>query len=286
VGQENGQPLKLGVAVLEHSHGLSLGAGMQRLIDYETFDLTRGCLVRSAKKKIKKYWHSWGYLQTLLDRNGECVDLKPEELNPLLEFYFVNEQRENYDLTEEQAIAFSKPDTIQNPLLLEILSSASAMISEIVSIFEQDDDTEDILDDFFDDDQDEEPNNEPNNEQKISEHQNEVNPITTLTFSQPSPTQLETLQLHQQGLTIEEIAASRNIRPSTVIEHLAELIERNQSVDINQLMPPEKQSAIWKALQLVGENLNPIRNYLGESYSFDEIRLVRALWRRKHQKLE
>lgn len=90
--------------------------------------------------------------------------------------------------------------------------------------------------------------------------------------------------MHQQGLTIEEIAASRNIRSSTVIEHLAELIQLNQSVDINQLVPPEKQSAIWKALQLVGENLNPIRNYLGDSYSFEEIRLVRALWRQKHQK--
>lgn len=163
VGQENGQPLKLGVAVLEHTHGLSLGAGMQRLIDYDTFDLTRGCLVRSAKKKIKKYWHSWGYLQTLLDRNGEWVDLKPEELNPLLEFYFVADQRENYDLTKDQVISFSKPDTIQNPLLLEILSSASSMISEIVSIFEQDDDTEDVLDDLFGEDEVEAQNNEANN---------------------------------------------------------------------------------------------------------------------------
>jgi hypothetical protein len=54
VGQENGEPFKLGVAVLEHTHGLSVNAGLERLTNYETFDLTRGCFVRSAEKKFLK----------------------------------------------------------------------------------------------------------------------------------------------------------------------------------------------------------------------------------------
>lgn len=132
VGEENGQRFKLGVAVLEHTHGLSVGAGMQRLIDYETFDLTRGCLVRSAEKKILKNWHSSGYLETLLQNGGEWADLKPEEIKPLLEFYFVYDQRDNYDLTEEQIIKFAKPDIIQNLLILEILSSPTAIIADIL----------------------------------------------------------------------------------------------------------------------------------------------------------
>ena len=53
IGIERDKELKIGVAVLQHSHGLSVGAGMTRLIDYETFDLTRGCLVRSKDKKQK-----------------------------------------------------------------------------------------------------------------------------------------------------------------------------------------------------------------------------------------
>lgn len=140
VGEENGQRFKLGVAVLEHTHGLSVGAGMQRLIDYQTFDLTRGCLVRSAEKKILKNWHSSGYLETLLQNGGEWADLKPQEIKPLLEFYFVNEQRENYGLSEQEAIEFSKPEIIQNPLLLEILSSPTAIIEDIIKLFDDDSD--------------------------------------------------------------------------------------------------------------------------------------------------
>jgi len=38
-------------------------------------------------------------------------------------------------------------------------------------------------------------------------------------------------------------------------------------------------------LEIVGDiALTPIRENLGESYSFDEIRLVRAKWRREKQK--
>lgn len=95
-------------------------------------------------------------------------------------------------------------------------------------------------------------------------------------------TQIHTLQLYQNGLSVAEIAAVRNIKPSTVMGHLADLIQRNQPVDINQFVSPERQATIWQAIQVVGDgSLTPIRDYLGESYAYDEIRLVRALWRRK-----
>jgi ATP-dependent DNA helicase RecQ len=97
----------------------------------------------------------------------------------------------------------------------------------------------------------------------------------------PSETELYTLQLYQQGLSVEEIAQKRNIRPTTIIRHLSDLIEKNQAVDINQLVPIEKQKRIWQALEALGDySLTPIKEYLGDSYSFDEIRLVRGKWRR------
>lgn len=99
-----------------------------------------------------------------------------------------------------------------------------------------------------------------------------------------SDTKMLTLELHQQGLTVAEIAEQRNLRPTTVIRHLSELIELNQPVDLNRLVPPERQALIWKALQAVGDaSLTSIKEHLGESYSFDEIRLVRGLWHQRSQ---
>jgi ATP-dependent DNA helicase RecQ len=103
----------------------------------------------------------------------------------------------------------------------------------------------------------------------------------TPTHAVPSETQLFTLQLYQQGLSVEEIAQKRDIRPTTIIRHLSDLVEMNQPVDLNRLVSPQRQEKIWQALQKIGDNsLTPIREHLGESYSFDEIRLVRGQWRR------
>ncbi|MBD2388296.1 DNA helicase RecQ [Cylindrospermum sp. FACHB-282] len=101
----------------------------------------------------------------------------------------------------------------------------------------------------------------------------------------PSYTELQTLQLHQQGLSITEIAKQRDIRTTTVIRHLSDLIEKNQQVDFNLLVPPEKQQKIWQVLETLGDiSLTPIKEYLGDSYSYDEIRLVRGKWRRENRK--
>jgi ATP-dependent DNA helicase RecQ len=93
----------------------------------------------------------------------------------------------------------------------------------------------------------------------------------------PSDTQQLTLELHQQGLSPAEIAQKRQLSPSTIIEHLTQLIESKQPVDINQLLPFERQSEILQAIETVGaDSLKPIFDYLGERYSYDEIKLVRA----------
>jgi ATP-dependent DNA helicase RecQ len=105
--------------------------------------------------------------------------------------------------------------------------------------------------------------------------------IATAVF--PSDTQLLTLQLHRQGLSVEEIAQKRGFTCSTVIAHLIELIDKNQPVDLNQLVIPVRQQLIVKAIQTVGTaSLKSIYEHLGQSYSYDEIRLVRAWWRRNN----
>ncbi|WP_016949927.1 DNA helicase RecQ [Anabaena sp. PCC 7108] len=109
---------------------------------------------------------------------------------------------------------------------------------------------------------------------------NQVNYAPVNNF--PSDTELTTLQLYQQGFSIEEISQKRNIRPTTIIRHLADLIEKNQPIDLSRLVTLEHQQKIWQVLEVLGDiSLTPIRDYLGESYSFDEIRLVRGKWRRE-----
>ncbi|PHM08209.1 DNA helicase RecQ [Nostoc sp. 'Peltigera malacea cyanobiont' DB3992] len=100
-----------------------------------------------------------------------------------------------------------------------------------------------------------------------------------------SYTELQTLQLHQQGLNIAQIAQKRNLSPATVSSHLEKLIDKNQPVDLNQLVPLEHQQKIWQVLEVLGDiSLTPIKEQLGESYTFDEIRLVRSKWRRENRK--
>jgi ATP-dependent DNA helicase RecQ len=115
--------------------------------------------------------------------------------------------------------------------------------------------------------------------------QEKANVTSTSSLALPTETEYFTFQLHQQGLTVEEIAQKRNFRPTTIIRHLSDLIDKNQPVDLNLLVPLEKQQKILQVLEILGDiALTPIKEYLGDNYSFDEIRLVRGKWRRESKK--
>ena len=103
----------------------------------------------------------------------------------------------------------------------------------------------------------------------------------------PSKSQMTTLQLHQQGLSVAEIAQERGMATSTINSHLSELMEMNQPVALNKLVAADKQKAIVTAIEKVGDAvLKPIKEYLGENYSYEEIRLVRGWWRSQNVKDE
>ena len=96
----------------------------------------------------------------------------------------------------------------------------------------------------------------------------------------PSKSQMATLQLHQQGLNVTEIAQKRGFAVGTVNSHLSELLEMNQPVALNKLVKADRQQAIIKAMEQVGDlTLKTIKDNLAEDYSYDEIRLVRGWWR-------
>ena len=95
-------------------------------------------------------------------------------------------------------------------------------------------------------------------------------------------TRMVTLDLYKAGRSIEEITAERNLKASTIISHLAELIELGEDIDVEKLIQPGHYDVIVDALQQVGgEVLRPVKDFLGDEYSYEEIRLVRALERRQ-----
>ncbi|HEY9873954.1 MAG TPA: RecQ family ATP-dependent DNA helicase, partial [Candidatus Obscuribacterales bacterium] len=92
-----------------------------------------------------------------------------------------------------------------------------------------------------------------------------------------SDTLSQTLELYKQGLNADEIAQKRNLQSSTIMGHLAQLIEMNQSVELDSLVSPERQPAILQAIEAVGAgSIKTIYEYLQQSYNYGEIRLVIA----------
>ena len=101
-----------------------------------------------------------------------------------------------------------------------------------------------------------------------------------LPVSLPSKSQMTTLQLHQQGLNVTEIAEQRGFAVSTICTHLSELMEMNQPVALNKLVTADKQQEIVKAIEKAGDmSLTDIKRNLLEEYSYNEIKLVRGWWR-------
>ncbi|MCP2727455.1 P-loop NTPase fold protein [Limnofasciculus baicalensis] len=148
IGTEGGKVVKIGVAVIQSSQ-FSLVAGLKRLKEYEIFDLTRGCLVRSQSKieQTKKNSEAYKLLdQLILEKGGEHVPLIEEQIRPLIAVHSVYQKRGNYDLTEEQVFDFISQQqlTFENPLLADILSDPSGRMPAV-----DERDSMELLEDFL-----------------------------------------------------------------------------------------------------------------------------------------
>src|SRR5574340_207368 len=86
-----------------------------------------------------------------------------------------------------------------------------------------------------------------------------------------------TMELYKQHFTIHEIAQKRGLAPSTIASHLEKLILDGEDISIDTFVDSEKQQRIRQTLKELGMKfLNPVKEKLGEGYSYEEIRLVRA----------
>jgi uncharacterized protein YpbB len=83
-----------------------------------------------------------------------------------------------------------------------------------------------------------------------------------------------TLEMFLAGKSIPEIAVERRLVQSTVEGHLA-LAVRIGKLDAHSLVPKHKMSTIMDAIKVVGGNsAMPLKEKLGDDYSFAEIRVV------------
>jgi ATP-dependent DNA helicase RecQ len=91
------------------------------------------------------------------------------------------------------------------------------------------------------------------------------------------PTYQETQQLVLQKMSIEKMADMRGLAAGTITAHIEKLVATGEEMDIDYLRPPlerfKKIEAAFK--ESGGINLSPVREVLGEGFSYDELRIAR-----------
>ena len=87
----------------------------------------------------------------------------------------------------------------------------------------------------------------------------------------------ESVRLFLGGKSLAEIAGERGLAESTVGSHLAEAMEAGEALPLDRLVSPPRQAVIKATVAAVGPGpLKPIKDRLGDEYSYTEIRFVRA----------
>jgi hypothetical protein len=130
IAEENDKVVKIGVAAILQATGLFVGAALKRLIDYNKFNFTRGCLVRSHKISAKARVPKECENKLLNEQGGEWASLLKEDIKPLIAVAEMFKKLENYGFKEEQVYGYIN-DTrlaIDNALVKEILSSPSGQV--------------------------------------------------------------------------------------------------------------------------------------------------------------
>jgi ATP-dependent DNA helicase RecQ len=97
-----------------------------------------------------------------------------------------------------------------------------------------------------------------------------------------SETHEQTYELYKRGLNIADIAAERNLKPLTIEQHLAELIEQGRDVRVEDFVTEVDRALIESAAQQHGlDKLRPIKDVVPERITYTEIRFVVAALRRQ-----
>jgi ATP-dependent DNA helicase RecQ len=90
----------------------------------------------------------------------------------------------------------------------------------------------------------------------------------------------ETMRLLAEGRTLDEIAAIRGRRRSTIVSMVSDLVERGMIEFQPAWVDQARQAAIETACAKIGvEKLSPLKDVLPPEFTYDDIRLVVAFLR-------
>jgi ATP-dependent DNA helicase RecQ len=86
-----------------------------------------------------------------------------------------------------------------------------------------------------------------------------------------------TRRLLSEGRSPEEVAAERGLALNTIMGHVEAMVDGGEDLNLDRLMPASDRAAeIRSAFEAAGTlMLSPVRELLGEGYSYEELRLVR-----------
>jgi len=85
-----------------------------------------------------------------------------------------------------------------------------------------------------------------------------------------------TYELYKEGLTIDEIATKRNLKPTTIFSHLAKLYTDGEDIDIYNFVTKEEVEKIRKAKDKLDnpQALKPYYEYFNSEIEYFKIRLA------------
>lgn len=94
-----------------------------------------------------------------------------------------------------------------------------------------------------------------------------------------------TYALYRDGEDPLSIAQQRDLKITTIFDHLAALLEVGEAVQLEAFVTEEARAEIQRAIEVVGDfRLGEIRTYLNEKHSYEAIKLVRGWWRYQQAK--
>ena len=111
--------------------------------------------------------------------------------------------------------------------------------------------------------------------------QTETTEIVTSKLSNLTP-HSATFEMYTNGLEVDDIAQKLCLNPSTIWTHLLQILEAGYSINIDRLVSPKHQNVIYEALEMIGsDSLRTLFQHLREEYTYDEIKIVKAVWQNK-----
>ncbi|MEZ0540343.1 DNA helicase RecQ [Fibrella arboris] len=116
--------------------------------------------------------------------------------------------------------------------------------------------------------------------ESVSQVRSEVPTRPRETARPKGSTQQMTLELYQQGMTIQQIAQARELGPSSIANHLIQLNQGGYDVDLASLITPDERREIEAAIAVVGIEENrtkPVFEHLEGRYDYGKINITIAL---------